>query len=213
MAEYFDISVPTSERTTVYPGDVPPQFSWPGWSHAKGDPANVGFFTGGLHHGTHVDAPWHFIRDAKRLHEVPLDRWIGPCFVADFTAEKECITAEALDRADIPLETKRLLLKTANGFRDYWLEPWNPHFIYIHQSAAEWCVKRKIYTVGLDYLTIDPPSEPAFPAHMALLGNGIVIIENLRLRDIVPGAYELIAAPINLQNVDGGWARALLRRE
>jgi NAD(P)-dependent dehydrogenase (short-subunit alcohol dehydrogenase family) len=41
----------------------------------------------------------------------------------------------------------------------------------------------------------------------------VVIIENLRLRDVAAGLYELIAAPVNLQGVDGGWCRALLRLE
>ena len=213
MGRYIDISVPTSARTTVFPGDPTPQIHWPYWSHAKGDPASVGFYTGGLHHGTHVDAPWHFIPHAKRLHEVPLDRWLGPCWVADLTREPECVTAAALEGAVIPANTKRLLLKTRNGLTDYWHQPWNSHFIYIHRSAAEWCVAHGIWTIGLDYLTIDPPGETTFPAHVTLLGNGVVIIENLLLRDVAAGPYELIAAPINLHGVDGGWCRALLRLE
>ncbi len=213
MATYLDISVPMDGRTTVYPGDAPPELSWPGPTHAKGDVANVGCFKGGFHTGTHVDAPWHFIRDAKRLEEVPLDRWVGPCWVADLTAETKCVTAEGLEAAGIPEGTKRLLLKTRNGFTDYWHEPWNPDFIYIDQAAARWCVERGIFTVGLDYLTVDPQSEPTFPAHLELLGHEVVIIENLKLRDIPAGAYELIAAPVNLQGVDGAWTRALLRTE
>ena len=213
MPRYLDISVPTSPRTTVFPGDPSPQFLWPGWTHERGNPANVGFYHGGLHHGTHVDAPWHFIRGAKRLHEVPLDRWVGPCWVADLTGEPECVTAAALDRARIPAQTKRLLLKTRNGLTDYWHQPWNPKFIYIHRSAAEWCVAHGIWTVGLDYLTIDPPTEPTFPAHMELLGHEVVIIENLCLREVAAGPCELIAAPVHLHGVDGGWCRALLRLE
>ena len=57
MGRYIDISVPVSSRMTVYPGDDAPQVIWPGWTRAKGDPANVGSYRGGLHHGTHVDAP------------------------------------------------------------------------------------------------------------------------------------------------------------
>jgi arylformamidase len=213
MARYLDISVPTSPGTTVYPGDPAPQFLWPGWTHAKGNPANVGFYQGGLHHGTHVDVPWHFIPQGKRLHEVGLDRWLGPCWVADLTGEAECVTAAALVAAVIPPETKRLLFKTRNSLTDYWREPWNARFIYIHPAAAEWCVRRGIWTVGLDYLTIDSPSNPTFPAHVTLLGNEVMIIENLRLREVAAGPAELIAAPINLQGVDGGWCRALLRLE
>jgi arylformamidase len=213
MPTYIDISVPLSSRTTVFPGDPVPEFSWPGWSHEKGDPANVGFYSGGLHHGTHVDSPSHFIPGAKRLDEVSLDHWLGPCEVIDLTHLNRCIDAEALEQAGIQPGAKRLLFKTKNGEKDYWHEPWNPDFIYIDQSAAAWCTSHKVLTIGLDYLTIDPPSEPDFPAHLELLGKETLILENICLRDVQSGCYELIAAPIHLVGVDGGWCRALLRVE
>ena len=213
MARYLDISIPTGPRTTVYPGDPAPQFLWPAWTHEKGDPANVGFYQGGLHCGTHVDAPWHFIRGGKKLDEIRLERWVGPCWVADLTGETACITAAALEAANIPPKTQRLLLRTRNGLTDYWHEPWNPGFVYLHLSGAEWCVGRGILTLGMDYLSVDPPNLPGFPAHLELLGHEVVIIENLRLRDVAAGAYELLAAPVHLQGVDGGWCRALLRME
>ena len=213
VPRYIDISVPISPRTTVYPGDPSPQFNWPDWSHAKGDPANVGVFHGGLHLGTHVDAPWHFIAGGKRLHEIPLDRWVGPCWVADLTAEPACLRAATLEQAQIPAQTRRLLLKTRNGLRDYWEEPWNPNYVFLHPSAAAWCVRRGIWTLGIDYLTLDPLEDPTFPAHNELLGHEVVIIENLRLREVPAGPYELLAAPIPLEGVDGAWCRALLRVE
>lgn len=210
MGRYIDISVPTSARTTVYPGDPVPQIHWPYWSHARGDPASVGFYTGGLHHGTHVDAPWHFEPTRRRLGDIPLEHWVGPCWVADLTAETECVNAAALQQAAIPAGTRRLLFKTRNSRRDYWHEPWDPQFIYLHRSAAQWCVERSVLTVGLDYLTVDPPQEPDFPAHHTLLSHDVTIIENLNLRDVPAGAYELIAAPIHLPEADGAWCRALL---
>lgn len=213
MAHYIDISIPTSPRTTVFPDDPSPEFFWPGWSHEKGNPANVGFYNGGLHHGTHVDAPWHFIAGGKRLHEMPLDHWLGECQVLDLTAEKSCVSGPVLDRAGVRDDIKRLLFKTRNSATDYWHEPWNPDFIYIHKSAAEWCTRRGILLVGLDYLTIDSPGDPTFPAHLELLGKETLILENINLRSVEPGVYELLAAPVNLQGTDGGWCRAILRTD
>lgn len=212
MARYFDISIPTSERTTVFPGDPPVGIEWPYWTLEKGDPANVGFFRGGLHHGTHVDSPWHFIAGGKKMNEVGLEPFVGPCQVID-AGEDRSISLDRLESASVPPGVKRLLFKTLNSRTDYWHEPWNPDFVYIGKEAARWCVERGILLVGLDYLTIDPPSEPDFPAHTVLLGAGTVILENINLRNISPGPYELLAAPVNLQGVDGAWTRALLRRE
>ena len=136
-----------------------------------------------------------------------------PCWVADLTEEPRCVHADALDDAGIPDDTMRLLLKTRNSQTDYWHEPWNEEFIFIERSAAQWCVRRGIETVGLDYLTIDSPQETDFPAHVTLLSHEIVIIENLMLRDVPSGQYELLAAPINVTDADGAWCRAILRQE
>ena len=57
--------------------------------------------------------------------------------------------------------------------------------------------------VGLDYLTIDPPEEPTFPADLELLGHETLIIENLNLREVEAGFYELLAAPVKLRG--SGW--------
>ena len=210
---YIDISVPLGPGTTVYPGDPPPRLSWPAWSHERGDVGNLGYFEGSLHAGTHADAPWHFVRGGLRLDEVPLGHWLGPCYVADLTHAERCVDATLLDAAGVPTDCRRLLLKTRNGSTEYWREPFKPDFVYLHASAARWCVRRGIVTVGFDYLTVDPLSEPTFPAHLALLGGGAVIIECLNLAHAPPGGYELLAAPVRLQGADGGWCRATLRSE
>ena len=206
----IDISIPTSDKTTVFPGDPAPLIHWPGWTHEKGDPANVGFFNGGLHHGTHVDAPWHFIRGGKKIDELPLDIWVGPAEVIDLKHTTGCVTAADLEAAKLPHDARRLLFKTRNGQSDYWREPWNPDFIHIDESAAHWCKDHGILLVGLDYLTIDPPTRPDFPSHLVLLGNGIVILENIVLCDVAPGRYTLHAAPVNIHGADGAWCRAYL---
>lgn len=212
-ARYIDISVPLGPDTTVYPGDPPPRLYWPGWSHAKGDPANVGSLDACLHAATHADAPWHFIPTGWRIDEVPLDRWLGLCTVLDLTQIGRRIDADALQTADVPGDCRRLLLKTRNGARDYWREPFDPEFVYLDASAARWCVGRGIVTLGFDYLTIDPPTEPTFPAHLELLGAGAVILECLNLRDVAAGEYELLAAPVRVQGADAAWCRAILREE
>lgn len=213
MARYLDISVPVGAETIVYPGDPPTQLSWPCWSHEQGDAVNLGVFQGTLHCGTHVDAPWHVVPGAKRLDSIPLDRWVGPCWVADLTDQPRNVTAPSLQAAGIPAGTRRLLLKTRNSLTDYWREAWNPEFVYLDPSAAQWCLDHGVWTLGYDYLSIDPPDGPNLPAHALLLGREVALIENLALRDVEPGPYELIAAPIKLIGVDGAWCRALLRTE
>ena len=53
--------------------------------------------------------------------------------------------------------------------------------------------------------------ERGSPADVAILGAGIWVIEELDLRSIEPGEYELCCLPLKLQGADGAPARALLR--
>jgi arylformamidase len=209
---YIDISIPSGLDTTVYPGDPTPEFSWPS-ALAQGDAANVGVYRGSLHHGTHVDAPWHFVAGGKRIDEVPLERWLGPCWVADLSASAEHVTAAALEAARIPAHTRRLLLKTRNSRSDYWQRPFGSEFVFLDRTAAAWCVERKLWLLGIDYLSPDAPQDETFFCHRTLLAHEVLLLENLVLRDVAAGPYELLAAPVKLVGVDGAWCRALLRVE
>lgn len=41
----------------------------------------------GSHTGTHVDAPYHFVRDGRRIDEVPLSQFHGPAIVVDLSSK------------------------------------------------------------------------------------------------------------------------------
>src|SRR5664279_3278517 len=107
----------------VYPGDPAPRFSLAPDS-TGGEYWNVGLFEGGLHLGTHVDAPWHRIPNGKKLDEMGLAPFLGPCFVADIGHLGGAITAQHLEALALPPSLDRLLLKTRNSQSEYWREPW-----------------------------------------------------------------------------------------
>ena len=83
---YFDVSVPIREGMIVFPGD-------PVVSLTKvadliaGDPCTVTSAVLGLHTGTHIDAPAHFLAGGAGVESVSLDALIGPTTVVDATAE------------------------------------------------------------------------------------------------------------------------------
>lgn len=205
MTEYKDISVPIDDGTLVYPADPKPHLTVSdndvgGW--------NVGRYEGGLHVGTHIDAPWHRIQKAKRVHEIPLDTFVGKCYVADLTDRDHNITSRALTELGLPPNVERLILKTRNSSTQYWVEDWNQNAISLDGTAADWCVSRSLRLVGIDYLSVERAGESAI--HDKLLGNEIIILEGLYLPNIPSGWYELIAPPIKLIGADGAWCRALL---
>ena len=50
-------------------------------------------------------------------------------------------------------------------------------------------------------------------AHRVLLGAGVVAVEGLDLREVEPGEYRLVCAPLRLVGAEGAPARVLLLRD
>lgn len=208
MDKIIDISVTLSEDTVIYPGDPAPEYML-FCSLADGGIANVGGMMHGLHHGTHVDVPYHFKDGARTIEQMPLEHWVGPALVVDATNEDVCVSAKTLEGIDLG-KHKRILLKTKNSL-DYYKRPqFYEKFIYLDKSACEALAAHKVLTVGLDYITVDPYGTRDFPAHHTLLGSGVCIIECINLDGVEPGEYYLMCLPLKLDGTDGANARAVL---
>jgi kynurenine formamidase len=81
----------------------------------------------------------------------------------------------------------------------------------VRGSGARHLVDRGIKLVGVDYLSAEGLRKPGAPAHHALLGAGVIVIEGLDLRDVDPGIYDLYCLPLRVVGSDGAPARVVLR--
>lgn len=210
MLDIIDISVPLLPEMPVWPGDGDFRIV-PVKRMAKGDKNNLSRLDCGLHTGTHVDAPWHFLEEGNTVEQLPLDAMIGEAFVAHLP-QVEIIAADTLVRLALPNGTTRLLLHTRNS--DLWkrgVTEFNRDFVALTSDAAEWLVNRGIRLIGVDYLSVSPYGDGP-QIHQILLRAGIVIIEGLNLTGVEPGKYELICLPLRLNDADGAPARAVLRK-
>lgn len=203
----YDVSVPLKEGMATYgstePGPVLKYHSL----MSKGDSANVSELSLGSHTGTHVDSPHHFLDNGIGVDRMPVEHMVGPCYVAEFPGEGH-ITPEMLEAARIPPETTRLLAKTTNGrFCDD--DAFHPEFIGFDDSAADWLAQRFVL-VGIDYMSIERFHSPTHAVHHTLLSKGAAIIEGLDLREVPPGEYFLVCAPVNVVGADGSPARVYL---
>ena len=66
----------------VYPGDPTPKKTVLS-SMEKGELYNLTEFSMCAHNGTHIDAPFHFIKDGKTVDEISLESFIGMAYVAE----------------------------------------------------------------------------------------------------------------------------------
>jgi arylformamidase len=169
-------------------------------SIADGAPANVSKLDFGVHSGTHVDAPVHFIEGAAGAEKLPLKVLLGPCVV---------VAAEGLSLGDVtraPEDAERVLFKTPNS--ELWAQNEFPEeFAHLDGEGAQLLVDRGVKLVGVDWLSVGDEE-----AHHILLEAGVVPIEGLDLRGVEPGDYFLVAAPLKIEGSDGAPARVLLIR-
>ncbi|MCO6511708.1 MAG: cyclase family protein [Aridibacter famidurans] len=208
----YDVSVPISRETPVYEGDPPVDVSLK-MSMADGDVANVSQICLGVHTGTHVDAPNHFIEGTKKVIDLDLSVLIGPCTVVEVA--DDLMAVDEKTAIDFP-EAERLLLKTRNS--SFWGDTsggFRKDFTYIEPAAARILVDRGIKLIGIDYLSVEAFDAETPETHIAFLEKEVVILEGLDLRVVPAGEYELICLPMKFADGagDGAPARTVLRTE
>ena len=209
MIKYIDISLPVT----------PDMHHWPGSQKVKifknhdlevGDAATDSSIYMNLHTGTHVDAPSHFIHHGNAIDEVPLDVMLGTVSIVKIPDTVKEITADILSSIDIPENTERLLLHTANS--GIWKEndsQFYEDFTALVKDGAEWLVDKGIKLVGIDYLSIQRFTDGP-EVHQILLSSNVVVIEGLDLSDVEAGLYQLYCMPLKLQGLEAAPARVLL---
>lgn len=204
-----DISIPIRSGMVTFEGDPEVHLERVA-SMAAGASCNLSRIDFGVHSGTHIDAPIHFIEGAGGIEAIGLDALVGPAWVVDATALDGHVDRAAIERLSIPGGTERLLFRSRNS--GLWDKPtFDGSFAGLTRDAARVLIERGVRLVGADYLSIAPFDDPT-PTHLALLAAGVVIVESLDLRKIEPGAYDLICLPLLIPGSDGGPARAIIRR-
>jgi arylformamidase len=204
----YDITLTISPDLPTWPGD-------PGIEIQRvekiedGSNANVSRVDMGVHTGTHVDAPFHFLQDGITVDQLNLSLLTGRAYVLHLP-DVDVITAEVLEEAQIPPRTRRVLFKTSNS--DLWAKEgsvFNTDFVGLSDDGAEYLVRRGVKLVGMDYLSVAPYKESR-PTHERLLEAGVVIVEGLDLSEVTQGRYTIYCLPLKIANSDGAPARAIL---
>ena len=180
----------------VYPGDPVPEKKTLN-SMKNGDLYNLTAFSMCAHNGTHIDAPFHFIKDGKTVDDIHLESFVGLSYVVEHhgIVSRENAT-EIIEKAKKynPEAVKRILIK---GDAE------------VTEEAAKIFASSEIFLLGNESQTVGSETAPMV-VHQILLSANIVLLEGIRLTDVSEGVYFLNAAPLNLSGADGSPCRALL---
>ena len=205
---WIDISIPLRDVMVRWPGD-PPVSTRRLKDMEHGDSVNLSKISMGAHSGTHMDAPLHFVRQAKGVDKMPLDTAIGRARVIEIEDPESIKPGELLQHRI--RRGERILFKTRNSSRVWQTNEFVKDFVFISDEAALFLAERGIRVVGVDYLSVGGFEGGGSYVHTTLLGSGVWIIEGLDLSLVSPGRYELVCLPLKLDQGDGAPARAILR--
>lgn len=204
--EWIDVSVALRAGMVRWPGD-PPLAIERVQDMERGDTATLSRVSMGLHSGTHVDAPLHFVPKDRTITEMPLDVMVGPARVVEVS--EDVVSLESIESYDIG-PGERVLFKTRNSA--LWRKTeFHEDFVHLSTEAARELARRRLKLVGIDYLSVAGYRRNEVDVHRALLGAGVWILEGLDLSAAEPGDYELLCLPLKIENAEGAPARALLR--
>ena len=210
--QIIDISVRVARGTPEWPGDTPYECGWTA-RVGQGSTVNLSAITLSPHVGTHADAPLH-VRDGWPASDaLPLRAFLGPAAVIDVAALGSEVTYDTLaaaaraDNVDLA-SAQRLLVKTGRTIAD-------GRFPHAWPWLAPACVARLcaggLVLLGVDAPSVDGRDSHELATHHALFGAGAWNLENLDLRGVPPGHYELVALPLSLDGLDAAPSRAVLR--
>lgn len=202
-----DISIPFDGGTPEWPGDTRFHCGW-AWDVAAGSSVNVSKLTMSPHIGTHADAPLHVRAGAAGANHLPLTPFLGFARVIDLSTIDGTITLADLQHAGYTVDTERLLIRTGRSvatgaFPERWpaLDP----------VAARTLARAGLRLLGVDAPSVDDRESKTLAVHHALFDGGAYVLENLDLRGVAAGEWELLALPMPIGAVDAAPVRALLR--
>lgn len=200
----IDISRTLGLDDRAYPGDDP--FVLQFISSAATEGYSLSRFSGTLHCGTHLDAPAHFFADGATIEQLPLERFDLPCLVLD-CGNADMVTADHLLRADLPRDGA-VLLRTRN--RQLPRDRYVADHCAVGEDAAAALLTAGVSLVGIDYISVERGTNPDYPVHKLLLRAGVLLLEDVDLRLVIPGHYRLRCYPLKLAGAEAAPCRAVL---
>ncbi len=210
--ELVDMSLLISESIPSFPGSPTPKFI--DWSDIEHDGYNLELLFLSSHTGTHLDAPFHFVKNGLKIHQIPLDRLLGKATLIKLRKSKNTpITKSDL----VSFEKKNG--KIPNHSSVFFFTGWqknlkkNNYFTEnpgLDASSAKYLASKKINLVGIDSPSIDLGKDESFSVHHILSKNNILIVENLANMDKIRSLeFNFTILPLKLKDATGSPVRAV----
>lgn len=208
----IDLTLTISGSIPTFPGSPKPQFIL--WSDIKDDGYNLELLFLSSHTGTHLDAPYHFIKNGIKINQIPLDRLIGKAILIKLKKTKN-IPITKSDITSFEKKNGKILNHSSVFFFTAWQKNLKKNNYFtenpgLSKSAARYLASKKVNLVGIDSPSIDLGKDESFSVHRILSKNNILIVENLaNLNKISSKEFSFTILPLKIKNATGSPVRAV----
>lgn len=208
----IDLTLTISKNLPTFPGSPRPEFI--PWQTIDKNGYNLELLFLSSHSGTHIDAPFHFIQNGKKIHAIPVKRLATDAILIKLRKKEN----QAITKNDIVKFEKKHGIIPKNAtivFATGWQKNLKSKIYFeknpgLSVSAAKYLSFKKINLVGIDAPSIDLGKEKQFLVHQILSKNNILIVENLaNLEKILKNHFTLIVLPLKLKDATGSPVRAI----
>ncbi len=207
-----DLTLTISENIPTFPGSPQPNFI--SWENIEKNGYNLELLFLSSHTGTHIDAPYHFLKKGQKIHQILIKRLVTEAVLIKIRKSAD----QAITKTDIErFEKKHGIIDDGSTiiFHTGWQKNLQKKSYFLRNpglavSAAKYLASKKINLVGIDSPSIDLGKDGKFSVHHILAKNGILIVENLaNLEKIHSEKFHFIVAPLKLKNATGSPVRAM----
>lgn len=208
----IDLTLSISNKLPTFPGSPQPQFI--NWSKIKTDGYNLELLFLSSHSGTHIDAPYHFIKNGNRIDQIPVSRLVCDAILIKLKkGPNQPITKKDIIKFENQhgkISERSTVIFATSWYKNLGKKSYFKKNPGLESSAAKYLVSKKINLVGIDSPSIDLGSNTRFSAHQIFSKNNILIVENLsRLEKISNIHFKLVVLPLKLKGATGSPVRAI----
>ena len=206
--QWIDLTHKIGPDTLPFPGDPSLIIEFMKTDEQSG--FSISNLSTGMHLGTHVDSPMHFLSKGKSISEIPLESWMGFASKISVTSDRGIIKTIEIESKwnSISRHHHVLLINSGHdvlfGKREFYDEC--PAF---EPSFYDFLKQNSIRLVGLDLPTIQYPGKDHKTVHRDLLGSEILIVESLANLAMVPSELFFMALPLNISGLEASMVRAV----
>ena len=171
------------------------------------------------HIGTHVECPFHNLREGKKVNEMPAEAFIGEAVVLNLM--HRALDREISDRdleqagAEVkPGDIALLMTRYDERFQPEEMQSirYQAESPFLSFDATEWLINHGAKLVGIDFWSIEeyPIGPEGEPKHVLLFRKDIPLLHSLtNLKEITKPRVLFAALPLPIEGLDSMPIRAV----